>query len=66
MTLGGTLGGDATRIGASSNLLAAGICGRSGSRVSFAGFARSGNPIALAQIAAAAVYVFVLYLALRG
>jgi Na+/H+ antiporter NhaD/arsenite permease-like protein len=61
---GATLGGNATLIGGSANIVAAGIAAKQGSRVSFARFARYGVPITLAQLAMGAVYTLVLYLLL--
>jgi len=60
MMFGGTLGGNATLIGASANVVAVGICAQSGEKVSFARFARYGVPIALAQLAVATLYVLAL------
>jgi len=57
MMFGGTLGGNATLIGASSNVVSAGICGREGSRVTFGRFLRIGIPVTLWQLAASALYV---------
>jgi Na+/H+ antiporter NhaD/arsenite permease-like protein len=59
---GATLGGNATVIGGSANVVAAGIAAKQGSRMSFARFARYGVPITLAQLATGAVYTLVLYL----
>ena len=61
MMFGGTLGGNATLIGASSNIVSAGICAREGSRVTFWRFLRIGLPITLCQLAASALYVLVLF-----
>jgi Na+/H+ antiporter NhaD/arsenite permease-like protein len=60
MMFGGTLGGNATLIGASANVVAAGICAQQGERVTFARFARYGVPITLAQLAVATLYVLAL------
>jgi Na+/H+ antiporter NhaD/arsenite permease-like protein len=60
MMFGGTLGGNATLIGASSNVVSAGICAREGSRVTFARFLRIGLPVTLCQLAASALYVLAL------
>ncbi len=60
MMFGATLGGNATLIGASANIVAVGICAKEGERVSFMRFARVGLPIALVQLAMGAVYVLVL------
>ncbi|MGT2429543.1 hypothetical protein ACU4HD_13880 [Cupriavidus basilensis] len=60
MMFGATLGGNATLIGASANIVAAGICAREGKPVTFATYMRYGLPITVAQLAASAVYVIVL------
>ena len=57
MMFGGTLGGNATLIGASANMVSAGICAAEGERVTFMRFMRLGLPIALAQLAVGALYV---------
>ncbi len=60
MMFGGTLGGNATLIGASSNIVSAGICAREGSRVTFVRFLRIGLPITLCQLAASSLYILAL------
>ncbi|MGH8789444.1 MAG: transporter substrate-binding domain-containing protein [Cupriavidus necator] len=60
MMFGATLGGNATLVGASANIVAAGICARQGTPVSFATFLRYGLPITVAQLVAAAAYILVL------
>jgi Na+/H+ antiporter NhaD/arsenite permease-like protein len=60
MMFGGTLGGNATLIGAAANVVSAGICAANGRRVTFVRFFGYGAPIMLAQIAVSAVYVLVL------
>jgi Na+/H+ antiporter NhaD/arsenite permease-like protein len=57
MMFGGTLGGNATLIGASSNVVSSGICAREGSRVTFGRFMRIGIPITVCQLAISALYV---------
>jgi Na+/H+ antiporter NhaD/arsenite permease-like protein len=57
MMFGGTLGGNATLIGASANIVSVGICAKQGQHVSFGRFARYGLPITLAQLVLAAFYV---------
>lgn len=57
MMFGGTLGGNATLIGASANIVAVGICASHGRRVSFMQFLRIGLPITLAQLSIGALYV---------
>jgi len=60
MMFGGTLGGNATLIGASANIVAVGICASHGRRVSFMQFLRIGLPITVAQLSVGALYVWVL------
>jgi Na+/H+ antiporter NhaD/arsenite permease-like protein len=60
MMFGGTLGGNATLIGASANVVAAGICVAHGKRVTFMQFLRIGLPIAAVQLSVGALYVWVL------
>lgn len=60
MMFGATLGGNATLIGASANIVAAGICARHGKPVTFATYMRYGLPITVAQLTASAIYVIVL------
>lgn len=60
MMFGGTLGGNATLIGASANIVSAGICAREGSRVTFGRFLRIGLPITICQLAASALYILAL------
>lgn len=57
MMFGGTLGGNATLIGASANIVAVGICAAQGHRVSFVQFLRIGLPITVAQLSVGALYV---------
>ncbi|HEY9199742.1 MAG TPA: SLC13 family permease [Gammaproteobacteria bacterium] len=65
MMFGATLGGNATLIGASANIVTAGICAAEGERLTFGRFLRYGLPITLAQLAVAAVYVVALFWVLR-
>ncbi|WP_243311026.1 SLC13 family permease [Fundidesulfovibrio agrisoli] len=60
MMFGGTLGGNATLIGSSANLVAGGICASQGSPVSFVRFLRYGVPVTVCQLLASAGYVWVL------
>jgi Na+/H+ antiporter NhaD/arsenite permease-like protein len=64
LMFGGTLGGNATLIGASANIVGAGICAAHGRPVSFATFLRYGLPITACQLAVSAVYVLGLFLLL--
>lgn len=65
MMFGATLGGNATLIGASANIVTAGICAAEGERLTFARFLRYGLPITIAQLAVAALYVLALFWVLR-
>jgi Na+/H+ antiporter NhaD/arsenite permease-like protein len=60
MMFGATLGGNATLIGASANIVSAGICATHGERVTFGRFLRYGLPITIAQLAVSALYVLAL------
>jgi Na+/H+ antiporter NhaD/arsenite permease-like protein len=60
MMFGGTLGGNATLIGAAANIVAVGICAAQGRRVSFVQFMRIGVPITVLQLSVGALYVLVL------
>jgi Na+/H+ antiporter NhaD/arsenite permease-like protein len=60
MMFGATLGGNATLVGASSNIIAAGVAQKYGKPISFGQFLRYGIPVASLQLLVAA-----LYLALR-
>lgn len=65
MMFGGTLGGNATLIGASANVVSAGISAAHGRPISFGAFARYGIPLTFCQITLAAVYVFILQWLIR-
>lgn len=60
MMFGATLGGNATLIGASANIVSAGICARHGKPITFAKFLRFGLPVTVAQLTASAIYVLAL------
>ncbi|SAL64344.1 ArsB/NhaD family transporter [Caballeronia humi] len=60
MMYGATLGGNATLIGASANIVAAGICARHGKPLTFVRFLRYGLPVTIVQLVATAAYVLVL------
>jgi Na+/H+ antiporter NhaD/arsenite permease-like protein len=57
MMFGATLGGNATLVGASANIVSVGICASHGHRVTFLRFMRYGVPITLTQLALGALYV---------
>lgn len=61
MMFGATLGGNATLIGASANVVTAGICARNGKRLTFVGWLRYGLPFTACQLAASALYVLALF-----
>ncbi len=60
MMFGGTLGGNATLIGASANIVSAGISAANGRPISFVTFARYGVPLTLCQLILSTAYVVVL------
>lgn len=60
MMFGATLGGNATLVGASANIVAVGICANEGQRVTFMRFVRYGLPITLVQLSMGALYVLAL------
>ncbi|MCC3409480.1 MAG: ArsB/NhaD family transporter [Microcoleus sp. PH2017_10_PVI_O_A] len=62
MMYGATLGGNGTLVGASSNIVAAGISELHGRRISFQTFLRYGLPVMALQLVAAAIYVTVRFL----
>jgi Na+/H+ antiporter NhaD/arsenite permease-like protein len=57
MMYGATLGGNGTLVGASANIVAAGISEQHGRRISFKTFLRYGIPVMLAQLVFATIYV---------
>jgi Na+/H+ antiporter NhaD/arsenite permease-like protein len=61
MMFAGTLGGNATLIGASANIVSVGICAANGKPVSFARFMRYGVPMTVYQLAVSAAYVMGLF-----
>lgn len=61
LMFGATLGGNATLIGASANIVTVGICAGQGEKVSFARFSRYGVPITLVQLTISALYVIGLF-----
>ena len=62
MMFGATLGGNGTLMGASSNIVAAGVAELHGSRISFSRFLQYGIPIMLVQLMVAALYLGVCFL----
>ena len=62
MMFGATLGGNGTLVGASSNIVAAGISELHGKRIPFKTFLHYGIPVMIMQLIAAAIYVIVRFL----
>jgi Na+/H+ antiporter NhaD/arsenite permease-like protein len=61
MMFAGTLGGNATLIGASANVVAGGICASRGKSISFVTFMRYGVPLTICQLIVSALYVLGLF-----
>lgn len=62
MMFGATLGGNGTLVGASSNIVAAGISEQHGKRISFKTFLQYGLPVMGAQLIVSAVYIVIRFL----
>ncbi len=62
MMYGATLGGNGTLVGASANIVAAGIAEQHGKRISFHTFLRYGFPVMVMQLIVAAVYLTIFFL----
>jgi Na+/H+ antiporter NhaD/arsenite permease-like protein len=63
MMFGATLGGNGTLVGASSNIVAAGIAEQHNSKITFKTFLRYGIPVMLVQLLVMAVYLSISFLA---
>ncbi len=61
MMLGATLGGNGTLVGASSNIVAAGIAEQHGKRIPFAKFLKYGMPVMGLQLLVSAGYIFLRF-----
>ena len=61
LLLGADLGGNATAIGASANVVVAGIAKKSGHPISFWEFTRYGSVVALVTLAIATPYLLLRY-----
>ncbi|NJL62303.1 MAG: transporter [Methylacidiphilales bacterium] len=61
MMFGATLGGNGTLVGASSNIVAAGVSEQHGRRISFKTFLHYGIPVMLMQLTTSALYVFLRF-----
>jgi Na+/H+ antiporter NhaD/arsenite permease-like protein len=62
MMFGATLGGNGTLVGASANIVAAGISELHGQKISFHTFLKYGLPIMAAQLVVTAFFISVVYL----
>ncbi|MFE6854800.1 hypothetical protein ACFVDH_28880, partial [Streptomyces sp. NPDC057674] len=62
--LGADLGGNATIIASSANVVVVGIADRSGHHISFWQFSRYGIPVTAVTITVAGLYVWLRYFAL--
>jgi Na+/H+ antiporter NhaD/arsenite permease-like protein len=62
MMYGATLGGNGTLVGASSNIVAAGVAELHGKSISFHSFLRYGVPVTILQLVSAALYVTFAFL----
>lgn len=62
MMFGATLGGNGTLVGASSNIVAAGISELHGRRIAFKTFLKYGIPVMICQLITAALYVIIRFL----
>ncbi|MBV8361830.1 MAG: transporter [Deltaproteobacteria bacterium] len=62
MMFGATLGGNATLVGASSNLIAGGISAQNGRRITFGEFAGYGLKVTAVQLVVAAAYIAIRFL----
>jgi Na+/H+ antiporter NhaD/arsenite permease-like protein len=61
LALGADLGGNATAIGASANVVMLGVAERSGYRIRFIEFARYGVVVTAVTLAVSSVYLWVRY-----
>ena len=66
LALGADLGGNATLIGASANVVIAGAAAREGHPIRFVEFAKYGIPVTLVTIAVSAGYLWLRYVMLHG
>ena len=62
LALGACLGGNGTLVGASANLIVAGLAAARGVRITFMGYLKVGFPIMIFTIITATVYVYLRYL----
>ena len=62
LCFGATLGGNATLLGAGSNIIAGGISARAGRQISFLTFLRYGIPVTAVQLCVSAIYIWLRFL----
>jgi Na+/H+ antiporter NhaD/arsenite permease-like protein len=62
LALGADLGGNGTLIGASANVIVAGIAMREGYNISYLKFLKVGAPLTLVALTIAAIYIYIRYL----
>jgi Na+/H+ antiporter NhaD/arsenite permease-like protein len=62
LALGACLGGNATIVGASANVVVANMSGRAGHVIGFAMFLRYGLVVAFVSLAMSSVYLYARYL----
>lgn len=62
LALGACLGGNGTLVGASANLVVAGIAEKSGYKITFRKFLYYGTPVMLTTVAVSSVYMWLRYL----
>ncbi|WP_349305593.1 ArsB/NhaD family transporter [Bacillus sp. FJAT-49736] len=62
LALGACLGGNGTLIGASANLIVAGMAGKEGHKISFIKYSLIGLPIMIISVAISMVYIYFKYL----
>lgn len=62
LSLGACFGGNGTLIGASANVVSAGIAGKSGYKISFAKFTKYGALITVVSLIVTSIYIYLRYL----
>lgn len=61
LSLGACLGGNGTLIGASANVVLAGISEKNGSPITYLGFIKTGYPVMLISVGICTVYLMIMY-----
>lgn len=61
LALGASIGGNATLVGASANLIVAGIAKKEGEQITFWGFMKVAAPLTIIALLLCSIYVFVRY-----